>query len=212
MHCPNCGKEYTVADTFCSECGKMLPGNGQNHVTMEAPTPETQKKERRIFFGIIAAIILLIAILGSRTNDAEYTNNFGDKLPIVVNEISYQSSFWTGYLDITFEIENLTQTDYRTANLAVLAWDSEGYPIRICGMFELEPDYVNYISLENLGPKKMSKQTYTIEDADIAYMSVFLSYYEDYNGKEWTSPIIEKVEKNQGQKLSEAKLCYFAFQ
>ena len=212
MYCPNCGNEYIATDMFCRECGKPLPGNSQNHISIEEPTPDAQKRKRRTLFGLIAAIVALVVFFGAKTNDVEYSNNFGDKLPIIVNEISYQDSYWTGFLDITFEIENLTRTDYREVDLAVLAWDREGYPIRICGMYELEPDYVNYISLENLSPKKVSEYSYTIERADIAYMSVFLSYYKDYNGKEWTSPIIKKVEKNQGQKLNETKLYYFAFQ
>ena len=129
-------------------------------------------------------------------DDIEYTNNSGDELPIVVNQISYQESYWNGFMDITFEIENLTQTDYKNVSMAVLAWDSEGYPIRICGMYEYAPDYVNYIGLENISPEKVSEYSYTFETADVAYMSVFLSYYEDFDGNKWENPIIEEVEEN----------------
>lgn len=213
MYCPNCGKENTASNLFCIECGKSLQDNKQNHIYIEETTPNKPKKKKRMLFGIIAvAVALFIVIVGSEADDIEYSNNYGDDLPIVVNQISYQESFWTGYIDITFEIENLTQTDYKHVSMAVLAWDSEGYPIRICGMYEYDPDYVNYIGLENISPEKVSEYSYTFEAADIAYMSVFLSYYEDFDGNEWENPIIEEVEKNQGQKLVETELYYFMFQ
>lgn len=213
MYCPNCGKENTASDLFCSECGKSLQNNNQNHISIEEPTSNKPKKKKGLLFGIIAVVVVLfIVIMGSGADDIEYTNNSGDELPIVVNQISYQESYWTGYMDITFEIENLTKTDYKDVSMAVLAWDSEGYPIRICGMYEYDPDYVNYIGLENISPEKVGEYSYTFETADIAYMSVFLSYYEDFDGNEWENPIIEEVEENQGQKLDETELYYFTFQ
>lgn len=213
MYCPNCGKENTASDLFCSECGKSLQGNSKNHVSIEETTPNKLNKKKGMLFGIIAVVVVLfIVIMSSGTDDVEYTNNSGDELPIVVKRISYQESYYIGFMDITFEIENLTQTDYKDVSMTVLAWDSEGYPIRICGMYEYDPDYVNYIGLENISPKKVSKYTYTFEAADIAYMSVFLSYYEDFDGNVWNNPIIDEVEENQGQKLDKTELYYFTFQ
>lgn len=214
MYCPNCGEENTSSDLFCSECGKSLQDNNQNRISVEETVPNKQKKKTGMLLGIIAVIVILfIMIVDSGSGDMEYTNNSGDNLPIVVNQISYQDSYWTGFMDITFEIENLTQTDYKHVSLAVLAWDSEGYPIKICGMYEFyETDYVNYIGLENVSPAKVNEYSYTFETADIAYMSVFLSYYEDFEGNEWENPIIAEVEENQGQKLDETELYYFSFQ
>ena len=212
MYCPNCGKEYRASDAFCSECGNPLQNGGQNQVSAEKTAPGKQKKKYGILFGMMAAAVaLFIAIVGARTHNMEYSNNSGRKLPVVVNQISYQESAWTGFMDVTFEIENRTKTDYRAVCMAILAWDSEGYPIRITGMFELDPDYVTYIRLENIAPEKTDDYSFSFETADIAYMSVFLSYYEDFKGNEWSSPIIETVEKNQGQKLKETKLHYFTF-
>lgn len=197
MYCSNCGKENTASDSFCSECGKTLQGNNQNHVSIEETTPNKRKKKKGMLFGMIAVVVILfIVVMGLGEDDIEYTNNSGDELPIVVNQISYQESYWNGFMDITFEIENLTQTDYKNVSMAVLAWDSEGYPIRICGMYEYAPDYVNYIGLENISPEKVSEYSYTFETADVAYMSVFLSYYEDFDGNKWENPIIEEVEEN----------------
>lgn len=73
---------------------------------------------------------------------------------------------------------------------------------------------MKYISLENISPEDVGEYSYSIEtaDIDIAYMSVFLSYYEDFDGNEWENPIIEEVEKNQGQKLDKTELYYFTFQ
>lgn len=214
MYCPNCGKENTSSDLFCSECGKSLQDNNQNRISVEETVPNKQKKKTGMLLGIIAVIVILfIMIVDSGSGDMEYTNNSGDNLPIVVNQISYQDSYWAGFMDITFEIENLTQTDYKHVSLAVLAWDSEGYPIRICGMYEFDDtDYVNYIGLENVSPAKVNEYSYTFETADIAYMSVFLSHYEDFEGNEWENPIIAEVEENQGQKLDETELYYFSFQ
>lgn len=213
VYCVKCGKENASSDLFCSECGKSLQDSNQNYISIEETAPYKPKKKKGMLLGIIAVIVILfIVIVGSGPEDIEYTNNSEDQLPIVVNQISYQESYWTGYMDITFEIENLTQTDYKDVRLAVLAWDSEGYPIRLCGMYEYAPDYVSYIGLENVSPAKVNEYSYTFETADIAYMSVFLSYYEDFNGNEWENPITEEVEENQGQKLDETELYYFTFQ
>lgn len=138
MYCPNCGKENKASDLFCSECGKSLQNNIQNHISIEEPAPNKPKKKKGLLLGIIAVVVVLfIVIMGSGTDDIEYSNNSGDELPIVVNQISYQEreSIWSGYINIniTFEIENLTQTDYRDVSMVVLAWDSKGYPIRIGG-------------------------------------------------------------------------------
>lgn len=210
MYCSNCGKENKASDLFCSECGKVLQSNNKNYISIEEATPN---KKKGLLFGILAVVtIIFIMIISLGEEDIEYTNNSGENLPIVVNQISYQDSYWTGFMDITFEIENMSQTDYKDVRMAVLAWDSEGYPIRMCGMYEYAPDYVNYIKLENISPGKVSEYAYTFENADIAYMSVFLTYYEDFNGNEWESPIIEEVEKKQGQKLEETELYYFTFQ
>lgn len=211
MYCPNCGKAHAASDMFCSECGTSLQVRNQVHSSIEEAS-DRPKKNYNMLFVIAAAVVLLIALAGSGKDDMEYTNNSGDKLPIVVNGISYQDSFWTGFIDITFEIENLTQTDYKNVHMAVLAWDRDGYPIRLGSMSDFDPDYVSYISFENISPNRTSESSYTFKSADIAYMSVFLSYYEDFSGKEWENPVIENVEKNQGQKLDETELYYFTFQ
>ena len=142
----------------------------------------------------------------------EYTNNSGDKLPIVVNQISIQNSYYNGYIDIIFEIENLTKTEYRNVNMAVLAWDSDGFPIKNNGMFVAEADYVNYIGIENIGSYETDEYSYTFETADIKYMSVFLSYYEDFENNKWENPIINSIEKNKGNKLDRMEIYYFEFQ
>lgn len=215
MYCPNCGKENETSALFCGECGTPLQMNqdtdqNSNNISVEEKTFNKPKKKTWIFFGaIIIVIVFLIMKLSSTANNIEYTNNSGDKLPVVVKEISIQESFWTNYIDVTFEIENLTQTDYRDVNIAVLAWDSEGYPIKLCGMYELDSNYVNYIGLENVSPRELDTYSYTFEEADIKYMAVFLSYYEDFENDTWENPVIEDIEKNQGKKLSETETYYF---
>lgn len=220
MYCPNCSKENETFAMFCSECGKPLQGDqdtkqNSNNVFLEEKTLNNPKKKKWVFFGVIVvAIFLFIMIVGSGTNDIEYTDNSGDKLPIVVNQISIQESGWSGFIDITFEIENLTQTDYKDVTMAVLAWDSEGYPIDLRGMYEFDFDssYVSYIGLENVRPRKLDEYSYTFDNADIKYMSVFLSSYEDFKNKKWENPVTEDIEKSQGKKLNEMGISYFTFQ
>lgn len=217
MYCSNCDKENEDSALFCGECGKPLQGNQDtNQNSEDIPVEEislnkSQKKKWMFYGAIIVVIILFIMTLCWGADDIEYTNNSGDKLPIVVNQISIQEN-WTGFIDITFEIENLTQTDYRDVRLAVLAWDSEGYPIRLCGMYEIDSTYVNYIDLENMSPEELDKYTYTFEGADIKYMSVFVSYCQDFENEEWENPVIEDIEENQGKKLDETEIYYFTFQ
>lgn len=212
MYCSNCGKEHAESDLFCSECGNALQTEMYNHILVEEDIRNKTKMNRAILIGILVVVIILsvVTMCGGQEN-FEFSSNSGDKLPIVVNQISYQESFWTGYIDITFEIENLTQNDYKEASIAILAWDSEGYPIKICGMYEFDPDYVSYIGLENIRPREVKEATYNFETEDIAYMSVFLSHYTDFHNNEWENPIIKEVEEDQGQKLDETELYYFIF-
>lgn len=213
MYCPNCGKENKESDLFCTKCGKSLQDDNQNHTPVKKSTRNKPKKKKgKLFWFIAVVVILYIVFMGSGADDIDYANYSGDELPIVVNQVLIQESYSYGFMDITFEIANLTETDYKDVSMAVLAWDSEGYPIRMCGMWHVESDYVNYIGLENISPKKVSEYTYTFEMADIAYMSVFLASYEDFNGNEWENPIMEEVEKNKGQKLDDTELYYFVFE
>ncbi len=79
------------------------------------------------------------------------------------------------------------------------------------GMYDIESDYVKYIGLENISPEKVDEYTYIYEKEDIAYMSVFLADYEDFNNKKWKNPIMENVLENQGKKLDEIGIYYFTF-
>ena len=143
-------------------------------------------------FGVVAVVDGLVEFVYNE--DAIDTTNNREELKAIISALE------------------LTQTDYKDVSMVVLAWDSEGYPIKMCEMWGYDSNYVKYIGLENIGPKKTSEYSYTFETADIAYMSVFLSYYEDFDGNEWENPIIEEVEENKGQKLDKTELYYFTFQ
>ncbi|MBE6966207.1 MAG: zinc ribbon domain-containing protein [Ruminococcaceae bacterium] len=217
MYCPNCGKENDVSALYCEKCGTSLQTSETIEQTSnslcddEKVLDKSKKKLWIIGIPIIIVVIFFIMSLNFNASDIEYTNNSGTELPVVVKEISIQESFWSGYIDVSFEIENLTGIDFRKATIAVLAWDSEGYPIKLCGMYEMDSNYITYIALENISPYESNKYSYTFEDADIEYMAVFASYCEDFESDTWKNPVMKNFEKNQGKKLNETETYYFTF-
>ena len=212
MYCSNCGKENADSDLFCTGCGSSLKGNSSttessNNIVIEQNAPPKSKKKKWIcIVAIIAVIIVIIKIFGS--DNAEYTNNAGNKLPIVVNQVLVQEDFGT---EISVEVENITNTDYRKAYLAVLAWDSKGLPVELCGMYDFfEDSYVKYLGLENIGSKAADAYTFTFESADIEYISVFLDECEDFDGNKWENPFMKDIENYQGKKLEDMDIYYFS--
>ena len=215
MYCSNCGKENADSDLFCTGCGSSLKGNSStteslNNIVIEQNAPPKSKKKKWIcIVAIIAVIIVIIKIFGS--DNAEYTNNAGNKLPIVVNQVLVQDAFSTEYTDISVDVENITDTDYRTVNLAVLAWDSKGLPVELCGMYDFFGNsYVNYLELENISSKAADTYTFTFESADIEYISVFLDECEDFDGNKWENPFMKDIENYQGKKLEDMDIYYFS--
>lgn len=184
--------------------------NDGNELSAEINTNRKVKKGLKII-GILVAIFILIKWLFGGPN-AEYTNNTGDKLPVVVNRISIsESSFGEGYAEITYEIENRSGNEYREADFAVLAWDSNGFPIKLAGFFDLEPDYLKYIVCENIEKNACQEYTYTFETERISYLAVFLESYEDFNGNVWNNPIMDYIEESKGKKWEDVEVYSFRF-
>ena len=184
--------------------------NEGSQLSSESNTNFKMKKWLKILGVLFVLFILIRCLLGGP--NAEYTNNSGDKLPVVVNGISMSGSSWgEGYVEVTYDIENLSGVEYREVDFAVLAWDSHGFPIKFAGFFDLEPDYLKFIVCENMEKNASQEYTYTFESEQITYMAVFLESYEDFNGNEWVNPYMEYIEDAKGKKLEDVDIYYFEF-
>lgn len=219
MYCSKCGKKNNDADLFCAGCGNSLKANsitgnvpnGIATVQDELQNLNGKKQKLAPIVIFVIAIVAFICIFGLNSPDyTEYTNNSGDKLPIVVKGISKQVQF-NDNVDLTIDIENTTYTDYRKAGLAVLAWDSDGLPIELCGLYEFESSYLNYWRVDNVAAKTKYTYTTTLEPADIKYISVFVDNCVDFDGNAWENPLSDDISNYQGKKIEDVDMCYFKF-
>ncbi len=188
------------------------------------------KKGKKILLGVIAVIILLCIIGCNNTEiEPEYaqehdsdatvsmddikvsnlalSDNKGDEVPMVVNSISYQETF-TDFMNISYELENLTDTDYKEVKLAALAWDKDGFPLKLSSS-----EYTEYFIVDNVKAKTVQGYTHQIADfIEIGHMSLFVCEYTDFEDNTWENPIMESISELEGNRLSDTDISYFTFE
>lgn len=165
---------------------------------------------------IIAIAILFVSLFRQTGYDSEYTNNDGNKLPIVVTNVEISSDNY-GDCETTFYFTNKENIDYKYAKFAVLAWDKNGFPLKFMQAYAISDftnAYVEFFTVENLSGHDSQSCTivYDFDYSEIQYMSVFLISYEDFSLNTWESPIIEQWDKVEGHKLEDTDIYYFEFE
>lgn len=185
-------------------------------------TPSKKRKSHKILIlaGIIVLCFFISRFFGNSGYDMEYSNNEGTKLPIVVTGIEISEENYSLIESLaTFHVTNLKNTDYKYAEFAVLAWDNDGFPMKLDQPYvfsttDLDHDYADYFSGENI--RANTSQSYEcgfdFKISDIGYMSVFLVYCEDFASKTWENPIANHWEEIEGRKLEDINIYYFSFQ
>ena len=218
MFCPNCGKEVPNNSKFCGDCGtklQMAAADSSSVKECVAPSPSKQGNLKKVLFvfAIVAiAYFAVTTVWGSKYN-VEYTNNAGDKLPVVVTDITMYDSEW---LDTTvvFDLKNQTSSDYKEATFVLFAWDVDGYPINIDQPTVLsfeDCDYMERLYCDIIRANDTTCYEGNFDDniRDAEYISVFLVEYTDFNGKKWESPVLDRLEDIRGKKLDNTETYYF---
>lgn len=242
--CPECGTAvYNVTETNYQEpqysevenaIQSTLPVNGEpvNEVS-EKNTAILEKGNKskdsvasstvkqgnfKKVLGVLAIVALayfaITTIFGSKYN-VEYTNNTGDKLPVIVTDITMYDAEW---LDTTvvFDLKNLTNTDYKEATFVLFAWDADGYPINVDQPTVLsfeDCDYMEHLYCDIIRANETTSYEGNFDDniRDAEYISVFLTEYIDFNGEKWESPVLDHLEEIRGKKLDTTETYYFTF-
>lgn len=186
------------------------------------------KMKKKLLFSMMLVCLIGLLFVGCGGDDSDettepafslpdfqYTNNDSEALPIKVTDVNIADSFYSGFVDLTLETENVTDKDYREATFAMLAWDNDGFPIQL--------DYANdgYIKnpyLENVAAYEIESNTwqYNTEEfgpiSEIGYMAIFLAEYTDFDGETWVNPVLDYITLNQGQKIEDYDGCYYTFE
>ena len=111
-------------------------------------------------------------------------------------------------MDITYTVSNLVDNNFKDVNFAVLAWDREGFPLKLD-----EVNYTSNFSIDNLASYAQKDFTHEIATVlDIGYMSMFVSDYTDFDGNYWVNPIMENIAELEGTMVQDTQLSYFTFQ
>lgn len=169
---------------------------------------ETRKMKKLWGIMLLIAVLSLCTACGDEDYFA-YSDNMGDDVPVIVTGVSYAPAFYTGFMDISLDIENTTETDYRDMTFVALAWDSDGFPIE----FDYTDDPYPYLmSCNNLASNGTDSHTWQhAEYYEIEYMSVFLADCTDFEGYTWVNPAMEYINEHKGEKLDTTQLSYFIF-
>lgn len=237
MFCPKCGKELGPADKFCKCCGAVVatahdstsePEHLEGPVPMSDTPRQTEEpnvqKSRRTYHKIILAVgvvslaIVIIRLLSPGGYDAEYSNNEDNRLPIAVTGVEVEEGALFTEPLTTFFVANREDTDYKYAQFAVLAWDTEGFPIRLDQPFviseaDYSSEYLEIFQIDNV-PAQASLRyecTFNYGISEIGYMTVFLISCEDYSANAWENPIADDLKEIEGCKLKDTDLYYFEF-
>lgn len=239
LFCPKCGSkiisndeskfEKSIDSVEISTENKFESTNNELNNGSNMVNKQKKKSIKKKILYIILIIISLVLLLNMCSGDsehkddanvslddiiaesdyAEYSDNKGDDVPVIVNNVSYGESDFVGFMDIRLDVTNTTENDYRDMTFIALAWDSNGYPIE----FDYTDDPYPYtMTCNNLGPNATEQYSWQHgEYYKIAYMSVFLVECTDFEGNTWKNPAMDYVDEHKGEKLQTTKLSYFTF-
>lgn len=232
--CPACGlevkKNKSIDINVAKEMQEKIVSNANENIDTEIitddtielknsseqiATPETKSKKSKII-GIIIILAVIVAIFKmcgaglSQEDVLAYSDPNGTEVPVVVNHVSYNESFYVGFMDITLDITNVTEDDYRDMTFVALAWDRDGFPIE----FDYTDDPYPYLmDCNNLGAFSTDQRSWQHgEYFEIGYISVFLAECTDFDGETWVNPVMEYVDEHKGEKLDETQLAYYVFE
>lgn len=237
MFCENCGKEIKDSEKFCQNCGQpisQMNSTSQTYSNVRNKNNISETKGKKIveIIGIIVVVVIIAMIIKNNISDTkpdgeigvdkeintglkkvidvEYSNNAGMKLPITVDGVSIDSAW--GFTDITLQLTNLTDRDYRELCFVFMAWDENGLPINLEGMYEYDGgDYLRFLSVDNMAANSTKEVEWSITQNDnISYVSVFLVSYTDFDGVEWENPILDDVREMGGKPLEDVPIYYYS--
>lgn len=75
-YCPNCGFENEPGVKFCTKCGSQMDGSEKSQTIANSTLREACKKKKWPFVvGVIAVLVIVLAIIGGETDPVETVKN-----------------------------------------------------------------------------------------------------------------------------------------
>lgn len=235
LFCAKCGNdvgchevkesEQNVAYIETPTEGRNRSNSNETQSDIKLTNEKKTKKKKWLWIVVIfVVIIVLLNTCGGGSEDdgatisvddikVDYTalsDNTGTDVPVIVNQVSYAEAFYVGFTDITLDISNTTENDYRDMKFVALAWDKDGYPIKFKGTDDPYPYLMN---CNNLGPNATEQRNWEYADYfEIRYISVFLAECTDFEGNTWVNPAMDYIDEHKGEKLETTQLSYYSFE
>lgn len=147
-------------------------------------------------------------VSGRKVKVIELSDNKGTDVDVVIESITYQDSYYVGFMDMYYKVNNLVDNNFKEVKFAVLAWDRDGFPLKLN-----EVDYTDIVLINNLPSMGSEEYVHEIHQTlDIGYISMFMSEYTDFDGNTWVNPIMEEIKELEGTMLKDTNLSYFVFE
>lgn len=137
-------------------------------------------------------------------------NNLNEMVPVRIRyeSLGYRQRSYGGALSIGYRIENITDKPYKEVVFAILAWDQDGFPLKLNTV-----DYTIYCSHNNIEPFENENYSNTMQDmyydGEIEYMSCFPVSYTDFDGNKWINPVMDHIDDWEGKLLEDTPVCYY---
>ena len=151
-------------------------------------------------------------ILRTETDDmGMYLSNDSGALPIIAENVYQQSQY--GYTSVIFDMVNMSKDDIKEAGFGVVAWDSNGLPLELRGVYDIITEDIYKFTYNNLAAGTTEQVSIDLNGEDLKYMQILLLEYSDFDGNTWTNPAADYYEENYaGKKLDETTMNVIKFE
>lgn len=141
----------------------------------------------------------------------EYLYQEGSKLPIALENAVRSAPY--GYAQISFDLVNREDIDFRTAEFALMVWDANMLPVKVNSSYdENVNEYVITLRTQNIAANSTRTASWDLYDVsleELAHYNIFLINAEDMDGNIWVNPIAEIGEEDwAGKKLDSSMYAY----
>ncbi len=140
-----------------------------------------------------------------------YLSNDSGVLPVIAKNVYQQSQY--GYTTVIFDMVNMSDDDIKEAGFGVVAWDANGLPLELRGVYDIVTEDIYKVAYDNLAAGTTKQVSIDLDGQDFKYMQILLLEYSDFDGNTWTNPAADYYEENYaGKKLDETTMNVMKFE
>lgn len=140
-----------------------------------------------------------------------YLSNDSGVLPVIAKNVYQQSQY--GYTTVIFDMVNMSDDDIKEAGFGVVAWDANGLPLELRGVYDIVTEDIYKVAYDNLAAGTTKQVSIDLDGQDFKYMQILLLECSDFDGNTWTNPAADYYEENYaGKKLDETTMNVMKFE